>query len=387
MRILSAVRFGPDDLLDALRTHHASAGPGRRADHGHPGAARGAVGPAPRVLRWRSPAPRRGRSAGGWPRRRSPPIAGLVVLADLALHAHQGVLTTPATSCPACSSSSSIPGHGPARPHEVRGLCFSPCSGRGYDLLLGLRRHRDWTTLRPRAVAAGLDGLRRAYRQVVADVDASVEGERADAGPSTSRTATSSRRWPTPTSCWRSACPGWPGCTPTSACSAICSATARRGGSCPWSTGRRARRANGPRTRRRWRSCSAASSPGGRGAGVDAGVRARAAPAGRGGPRRRPNARAPGGPAADGGRPRAARPRPPRRCPAPAPSRPCSSLGVAPAAGPTTGATRDASGARRRRGLPRGRLRRRCPAIRVRPARRGRVTARAEERRCRAFRR
>ena len=31
----------------------------------------------------------------------------------------------------------------------------------GYHLLLGLRRHRDWTAVRPRAFAAGLDGLRR----------------------------------------------------------------------------------------------------------------------------------------------------------------------------------------------------------------------------------
>src|SRR5690606_7812060 len=48
---------------------------------------------------------------------------------------------------------------------------------RGYDLLLGLRRHRDWTALRPRAVEAALEGLRRAYRVVVADADADLEGE------------------------------------------------------------------------------------------------------------------------------------------------------------------------------------------------------------------
>ena len=49
--------------------------------------------------------------------------------------------------------------------------------GRGYDLLLGLRRHRDWTALRPRALAVALDGVRRAYRMVVSDVDPDVEGE------------------------------------------------------------------------------------------------------------------------------------------------------------------------------------------------------------------
>src|SRR5690606_36831798 len=62
-------------------------------------------------------------------------------------------------------------------PEEVRGLCFA-LADRGVDLLAGLRRHRDWTALRPRATAAALDSLCRAYRYVVADVDADVEGER-----------------------------------------------------------------------------------------------------------------------------------------------------------------------------------------------------------------
>jgi hypothetical protein len=46
-------------------------------------------------------------------------------------------------------------------------------------LLLGLRRHRDWASLRPRAFAASVATLRRSARIVVADVDADVEGERA----------------------------------------------------------------------------------------------------------------------------------------------------------------------------------------------------------------
>lgn len=48
---------------------------------------------------------------------------------------------------------------------------------RGYRLLLGLRRARQWTTLRPRALEAGLAGLRRAFDVTVADVDPEVEGE------------------------------------------------------------------------------------------------------------------------------------------------------------------------------------------------------------------
>ncbi len=48
---------------------------------------------------------------------------------------------------------------------------------RGYDLVLGLRRHRDWPVLRPRATQAALAGLMRSYRLVVADVDADLEGD------------------------------------------------------------------------------------------------------------------------------------------------------------------------------------------------------------------
>ena len=48
---------------------------------------------------------------------------------------------------------------------------------RGYRLLLGLRRPREWTTLRPRALEASLAGLRRAFDVTVADVDPDVEGE------------------------------------------------------------------------------------------------------------------------------------------------------------------------------------------------------------------
>lgn len=61
---------------------------------------------------------------------------------------------------------------------EVRRLTWHVAE-RGYHLLLGLRRHRDWTALRPRAFATSLDGLRRGFRVVVADVDADLEGEQA----------------------------------------------------------------------------------------------------------------------------------------------------------------------------------------------------------------
>jgi MinD-like ATPase involved in chromosome partitioning or flagellar assembly len=101
---------------------------------------------------------------------------GLVVLADLALHAQQALLHDAGDVVPGVVELAD--GHrGTAlEPAAVRDLCFS-MPRRGYDLLLGLRRQRDWTALRPRALTVGLDGLRRAYRVVVSDVDADVEGE------------------------------------------------------------------------------------------------------------------------------------------------------------------------------------------------------------------
>jgi hypothetical protein len=105
-----------------------------------------------------------------------PRDAGLVVLADLALHAQQALLHDAGDVVPGVVELVDAYRGTALDAAEVRGMCFS-VPGRGYDLLLGLRRHRDWTALRPRALAAGLDGVRRAYRMVVSDVDPDVEGE------------------------------------------------------------------------------------------------------------------------------------------------------------------------------------------------------------------
>ena len=84
--------------------------------------------------------------------------------------------TTPATSCPASRSWSRPTALDHPAVDQVRSHAFD-VDGRGYDLLLGLRRHRDWPVLRPRAVQAAVDGLLRSYRLVVADVDADLEGD------------------------------------------------------------------------------------------------------------------------------------------------------------------------------------------------------------------
>lgn len=101
---------------------------------------------------------------------------GLVLLADLALHGHQSLLHDAGDIVPGLLELVEAHRGAGLGPDQVRALCFAQ-PARGYDVLLGLRRHRDWTALRPRAFDAALDGLRHAYRLVVADVDADVEGE------------------------------------------------------------------------------------------------------------------------------------------------------------------------------------------------------------------
>ena len=105
-----------------------------------------------------------------------PRHAGLVVLADLALDADQALLHDSGDVVPGVQELVDAHRTGSPSADDVRALTWE-VPGRGYSLLLGLRRHRDWAALRPRAVAAAVDGLRRAYRVVVADVDPDVEGE------------------------------------------------------------------------------------------------------------------------------------------------------------------------------------------------------------------
>ena len=103
-----------------------------------------------------------------------------VVLADLALRAEQAMLHDVRDVVPGISELVDAHRSGTPSAAEVRGLTFAVVERR-YALLLGLRRARSWTALRPRALAAALDSLRATFDVVVADVTADFEGE-ADAG-------------------------------------------------------------------------------------------------------------------------------------------------------------------------------------------------------------
>lgn len=98
------------------------------------------------------------------------------LLADLALHADQAMLHDARDVIPGVIELMESHRAGNPVPDEVRSLTFDIASRR-YRLLLGLRRHRDWTAIRPRALNAALDGLRRSFTVVVADIDADFEGE------------------------------------------------------------------------------------------------------------------------------------------------------------------------------------------------------------------
>ena len=99
-----------------------------------------------------------------------------VLLADLALHAEQAMLHDVRDVVPGIQEL--VEAHRSRRPSagEVQALTFSVVERR-YALLLGLRRARYWTTLRPRAFGAAFASLRASYGVVVCDVTADLEGE------------------------------------------------------------------------------------------------------------------------------------------------------------------------------------------------------------------
>ncbi len=105
-----------------------------------------------------------------------PRHAGLVCLADLALDADQALLHDAGDVVPGVLELVEAHRTGIPSVDAVRSLTWR-VEARGYHLLLGLRRHRDWTSVRPRALAAALDGLRRGFRLVVADIDPDLDGE------------------------------------------------------------------------------------------------------------------------------------------------------------------------------------------------------------------
>ena len=101
---------------------------------------------------------------------------GGVLLADLARNAEQAMLHDVRDVVPGVQEL--VEAHRSGRParHQVEALTFHVVE-RGYHLLLGLRRARYWSTLRPAAFEAAFDSLRRTFGVVVCDISADFEGD------------------------------------------------------------------------------------------------------------------------------------------------------------------------------------------------------------------
>lgn len=104
-----------------------------------------------------------------------PGFAGSVALVDGALDADQAMYHDIGDVMPGLSELVEAHRMGRTDRDATRALLFD-VEARGYHLLLGLRRRRDWTALTPRAVAESLTSLRATYETVVVDVNADLDG-------------------------------------------------------------------------------------------------------------------------------------------------------------------------------------------------------------------
>ncbi len=99
-----------------------------------------------------------------------------VLLADLARRADQAMLHDALQVGPGVQELVESHRLGRPDPDEIRRMTFD-VPRRGYSLLLGLRQPEAWAALRPRSIEAAIEGLRRSFQIVIADVTGDVEGE------------------------------------------------------------------------------------------------------------------------------------------------------------------------------------------------------------------
>jgi hypothetical protein len=101
---------------------------------------------------------------------------GDVVLIDLARRAHQALLHDAGDLVPGIQELVEACRTATLSGSDLRSFTFD-IEHRGYQLVVGLRRPRDWVTIRARAFDLALESTCRGFRHVVADVDDDVEGE------------------------------------------------------------------------------------------------------------------------------------------------------------------------------------------------------------------
>lgn len=101
---------------------------------------------------------------------------GRVLLADCCLHAEQAMLHNAHGSPPCLADVVELHAHRTPTRGQVRQLAVGIVE-RGYYLLPGLPRARQWSRVRSGSLQPALRSLRSAFDAVVADVDPDVEGE------------------------------------------------------------------------------------------------------------------------------------------------------------------------------------------------------------------
>lgn len=99
-----------------------------------------------------------------------------VALLDGALDADQALLHDLGDVVPGLPELVEIHRTSAPSPDEVRRHLWA-CPTHGYDVLPGLRRHRDWSTMRQRNLIAAIRSVRAAFDLVIADTDLDLEGE------------------------------------------------------------------------------------------------------------------------------------------------------------------------------------------------------------------
>lgn len=105
-----------------------------------------------------------------------PDGTGSVLLADFALDAIHSTYHDSPDVAPAVQELVEAHRGGDPDRQTVRSFTFE-VDRRGYSLLLGLRRQRDWTALPSRAVDAMIESLRSTFRWVVADCTPEFDGD------------------------------------------------------------------------------------------------------------------------------------------------------------------------------------------------------------------
>lgn len=125
---------------------------------------------APRTAGSATPGTDRGTAEGD-----PPPRSAEVALLDGARRADLAMYHDVGDVLPGLPELVEAVGRRTTEPAEVRRMLFAQ-PARGYDLMLGLRRGRDWAGLRPGDQRRALEHLLRAYPTVVLDCDSDLDG-------------------------------------------------------------------------------------------------------------------------------------------------------------------------------------------------------------------